>query len=549
MIRAPFDEGPMLACGWPWHGPVRRASGGGSGGGMPWEIQLPNGSVYSFSSNQFVQSQVSHLFDMGLPDVPDAELEAAGGAWWGRALLRSEIPSPVDTNATQTDDLPRLWYGRGLLNADGNLGYIIGAPLVIQPTDPELPAFRVFCRVSLRGNTLRVSVRHNGATINVVRPLTLAQQGQGAGQPIALAYGVTNIPTSGYRAAEINGTSPGFYRGWVRDFTQNRVLLGVMAYPDTNAPAGVSLLSTASTRVAASWPWNFFPLFGLLEVEILPSMFEGGSADDAVVVRLIEDRAAAMGNPVYEFEDYPLPGSGRQYLARWTQTGALLNAFYDRAGALKTVRMNRVQQSTLHRRTINDDFTSYQQQDTGRSTTFDLVGVTGSVVDTFTIAEQLTEIQRGSSLQVIRSVTATGEPDDIVDSGLVTGTVTWAAPLPVAMPGAHFWVPVLAQIYNVLGSPIIPPQDIRVAWCLPYGNRMGGIVHTRELYDTTLPATVNIKHRPLAGPTGTVGGHVSAARVRESEQNIRSLWFFDAEPRAAFNPATDEFARGTVTWV
>ena len=547
MISMPFEEIPV-ACGWPWHGLVGRTPDGLS-------IALPNGMTREFPVRGFNPGDCSFLFDMGLPDIPSPELEAAGGAWWGRALLHGRIPGPYSVvNPIDVERVPMLEYG--LTNAAfSSRGRLWGAPLVIQPTDPDTPAFRVFCRAVVLSNTLYVRVLHDGQVYGITRPLLLGEIGQGHGQPDAASHGFLQAPL-GWHPLKLTDDYPGFYRALIRDFRQNRMLLGVVAVAQEGAPASVVPLSAGSTRAAADWPASIFPLLGLLEVEVLPSLFEEGtSPDDAIIMRVLEDRRSALGDPLYETEDAALPGNGRQFFARWTQGRGLLNAFYDSAGDVQTIRYGRVQESTLHRRRAEGEGgTFYTQQDIGRTTTLQLFGVDGGQVDAFTLSENLTEINRGSTVRVIRTVTATGDADDIQDSGEVTGTPSWASALDVYMPGFHMFTPCLAHLYRIGGVDIIQPQDIRVAWIVAYGNRMGCLGFTREPYTTTAGNPIQIQMRKIATPGGAVDNVLSTVESKPvGFPNVRSLFLLSGYLTGAYNPGTGQLARGVPnsisTWV
>lgn len=545
MISLPYDEVPV-ACGWPWHGLVTRDSATAT-----WRIALPNGGVYSFPGNRFNPSSNSFLFDMGLPDIPSPDIEQAGGAWWGRAILRAEIPGPFSTAGDGSVALPALDYGRGLSPEIGAERYLWGAPLVIHSADAELPPFRVFCRAFVRANVLHVSVRHGAQVFSIARAVTAADIGQGPGQPEAAGHGQAP-PNATYVERQITDAYPGRFKAFVRDFHGNRLLLGVVAVADYDAPAAQPPLSAVSTGVAGNWPASIFPLFGLLEVEILPSLFEAGvTPDDAVVFRVLEDRRSALGQPLFEMGDVPLPSSGRQYFATWTQSSGLLNAFYDSSGAVQTIRYSRVQHSTLHRRQVEGEGgTFYTQQDTARTTTLQLFGVSGAQVDEFTLSESLVEISRGPSMRVIRTVTATGDTDDVQDSGDVTGTPSWAAPLDVYMPGFHMFAPCITQLYRVNGVDIIQPQDIRVAWIVAHGNRMGCLAFTREPFTTTAGNPVHIQMRKIATPAGVVDDVLSVVESKPiGFPNLRSFFLFTGRLSGAYNPVTGEHTRGPGTWV
>ena len=474
---------------------------------------------------------------MGLPDIPSPELEAEGGAWWGRALLRGGIPGPHSQSGMYGIDLPFLGYG-------GLPGAVWGAPLVIQPEDEDLPAFRVFCRAFIRSGALHLSVLHGRQVHNVVRPLSLQEIGQGAGQPEVAAYGVT--PQGVFTPFRITDAYQGRFSAFVRDFSRNRLLLGIVAMADLGAPSAQPPLSSVSTDSAGAWADSIFPLMGLVEVEVLPSMFvEGAAPENAIVVRLLEDRRSAIGQPVFDTEDIALPVWGRQYFARWTQTSGLLNAFYGADGAVQTIRYSRTQEVTLHRRQIEAEAGSfYRQQDMTRETTLQILGVGGQRDDEFILFESLTEIERGPKLQVIRTVSATGEDDDVQDSGEVVAAAIWAEPLDVYMPGFHMFAPCIAQLYRAGGVDLIEPQDIRVAWIVAYGNRMGCLAFTREPYTTTAGNPITVRMRKIATPRGLIDDELVSVELKPTGfLNVRSLFLFPAFLNGAYNPVTGGYAR------
>ncbi|MGE8501693.1 MAG: hypothetical protein ACN6P1_05585 [Pseudomonas sp.] len=543
MMRAPFDENPIIACGWPWHGLVEQNSLG------QYQVTLPNGMVRGLQGGQLSPSANSHLFDMGLPDVPDEELEAAGGAWWGRAVLRSDYRPPHDSGYFG-NTLPEVRYGGVGRGGGEDYSAILlpGAPLVLTPDEGE--PYRVFARVRLAGTTLRVSVRRDDAWVTVERTVSAAGVGQGTGQPACAGYAFPTV--SAPQSAVIDDANPGAMRCWVRDFTRNRILLGVHCLASTAAPAATPPLGTGSTLSANNWPWNFWPLLGLLEVEVLPGILDAPVPGDYVVLRVLEDRRAALGDPQYAISDVNLGGGDRQYEASWTQTGALLTGFYDQSGVLQTVRLNRVQTSTLHRRRIPEGEGTYRQQDTGRTTALELIDTSGAVVDAFTLTERMTETERGTTVRVVRRVSATGQDDDVVDSGEITGTATWASVLDVYPPGYHYYVPVLAQIYTVDGVQIIAQQDIRVLYALPHGNRAAGLAFTREPFAHSTSAPVFIQLRPMAlqGAATLPLVEYTLTKSNPAQTILRGLFYFGGNNLTgpsvigvSYNPATGQVAR------
>lgn len=79
--------------GWPWHGMLRYAPAFGH------SLQLPDGRVIESGApvsanpldgnwNLTLGDGDTYLWDLGLPGLPDPEIESKGGAWWGKAILR-----------------------------------------------------------------------------------------------------------------------------------------------------------------------------------------------------------------------------------------------------------------------------------------------------------------------------------------------------------------------------------------------------------------------------------------------------------------------------
>lgn len=79
----PWD-GEVVRMGWPWHGKIRQSDMNQVG-----EVLLPNGSSKpAISWYGIWEMHYTYLFDMGLPDQDDPQVEEQGGKWWGRAILR-----------------------------------------------------------------------------------------------------------------------------------------------------------------------------------------------------------------------------------------------------------------------------------------------------------------------------------------------------------------------------------------------------------------------------------------------------------------------------
>lgn len=79
----PWD-GEVVRMGWPWHGKIRQPDKDLAG-----YVTLPNGATRPAIAHYGTwPMNHTHLFDMGLPDQDDPQVEEQGGKWWGRTILR-----------------------------------------------------------------------------------------------------------------------------------------------------------------------------------------------------------------------------------------------------------------------------------------------------------------------------------------------------------------------------------------------------------------------------------------------------------------------------
>ena len=466
MQQMPFDENEYVACGWPWHGLLIRPPSAAS-----YVVRMPDDKSVELAANNQVYS-ATHLFDMGLPDIDDATIEAAGGKWAGYAVLRSRQGTPMRVDAYQSIS---VYYGAAL-PPDMN-GYqpthqpLPGVPLWIE--DGAGVKHRFFFRFHSHLNTLTVTLQNEAGVRTLTRTLSVDEVEQGAGQPECVCW-------NGTIWAMINDDNPALLSARIRDFRDNRALVVLYAFAQPSSIEGVMPPFTANaTGHPSDWGWEFFPPLGLLEVSLTEYALDPeADLEDCFTITVLEDRATALGNPVYTETDVDLGGGNREYSASWEQEEALVNAFYNADGDLQTIRVNRTQSSSLHRRAVS----AGRQQDTIANTTYELIDVDGTVVDTMTIESHMTELESAGTLRVVRRISATGETDDITDSGVVTGTASWADPVAVHPPGMHNYAVVLSHVYRINGVDIIDNQDLLSLYVLPASNRGACLALARDTY-------------------------------------------------------------------
>ncbi|TLX54861.1 hypothetical protein DN824_20475 [Stutzerimonas nosocomialis] len=528
MIDLPSGLDEIVAYGWPWHGLIRRE-------GATQEVTLANGRSFRCDHG----GSYTYLFDSGKEDIQSDAIEALGGAWWGKAILRGG-------NLAGT----QLTWGGGLrTRLNNSTSEFFGMPLLM--AGAETPWF---VRYTLENLTLTLSLRIGVDEYAFAVPVSLSDLGQGAGQPSY--YALQSTAVSNPQRFLVNDAFPGSHQLELLDFRQNRMLLGVVVIADSRAPAYTEVYSeNPPATVNGRWP-RFYS--GLIEVEIGPDLLDVEDAADAVTIRVIEDRASALGAPVREQHDGP-GGIIRDYLERWTQTSGLVTAWYE-GDTVRTARFDRVQECTLRRwiQTDEQQQTVIEQQTRTRSTQLRLLNDSGVVIDQIEMTEILEEIQtNGSQLQVRRTVQVSGQPDDVTESSVFTGTASFGGPFTCFPPGLHGVNTCVAYIYSNGGQNRLREQDIRLMWLLPYSNQLACLAFTREPYDyppnsDAMPVQITIGH--CVSPTGTVGSTWSVAETHyrgdnPGEQYYRGFFHspFSLYMRGSYNPVTGELARNERT--
>lgn len=530
-LPAGLDD--VVASGWPWHGRIVHERTAARG-----RVELPGGAVTDDIVR--VNGGFTYLFDPGLPDIQSDLIESMGGAWWGRAILRSPAGSTSPT------------WGGGLRDRLNNSAADLwGVPLVLR--DDQGGSSVAFFRlndVALGDNGLAIQLLVDVRSHTYNYPLTRSELGQGAGQPAML------VQRTEYAGRFFWTDDPHGGGTFVRllDFKENRLLFAVIL----NGSLIAESYGYGPLRVGSDYPVCYA---GLFEIEILPTILEPETDPlDATVFRLIQDRAAALGDPVREAHDVTggsvSPGVpiNRDYLERWTQTGGLLAAWYGDDGGIETVTYDRIQECTLY--WVGGELTPAEVMTTRRTTTMRVRAPGGVLVDELVMQEVL--LQRRSTRTVTRTISITGQDDDVTAGEFLASRRFNSEPFECYPPGAHTVAAVVSYVYTSGGSNVLEYQDIRTAWLLPYSNRMGCIALIREPYDyppgsDEMP--VQFQFRPIATPAGAAGGTSEFSGIHNrgaaNGPYHRGLMHseFTGLRWGSYNPVTDEVARYTLTHV
>lgn len=528
----PSIESPShcVAAGWPWHGPIKKESN-------QYNVILPTGRRVPVTEFGSVDTL---LWDIGRPDIYSEAITEAGGAWRGKAILRYGAARYEDRAGYQV-----FCYGAGeLLKA--------GVPMYRAPfgDDPG----RVFvCAVLIQYGRLQVTASYDGRVISASLDITSAQIGQEAGQPeFAADNGSFANSTPGY--SMITDAEPGRYFSAILDAQGCKVLLGLIGYTSDNNTISVAPPPATSKNGPATYA-------ALVEVELTVEFFDTDGAA-GVIVRLIEDRRSALGNPVMSLSDETV-GGVRTQLKTWAQTGFLVTAWYAQGGSVVTVRGSRTQESKHTREIRQDGGVQVEEQNAQRKTTISMTRA-GILFDEAELLERLQVMQtEGSSLRVIRTVQLTDEPDDIADSGDVATTgVSWPDLPAVYGPGLHRVATSVAYIYNLSGvgsQSLIREQDLRAVWVCALSNKLGGICTAIEPYDYEPGAASYITHfqyRPAAHPHGVDARSLRAQEPHSGDGSTRftrSFYYFNAGATGSYNPVTGDVLRGNAlsreSWV
>ncbi|RIA22673.1 hypothetical protein DFO61_3363 [Ectopseudomonas oleovorans] len=517
MLREWHDD-QIVAIGWPWHGRVITF-------GDVSTLELAGGE--SMSLPRFnAAARVTWAFDMGRPDIPDPVVEAVGGAWWGRAILRDGY----------------FWAG---LVPDGGGFYNTArqvAPLWWADDDPRRP--QILNYPSFSGSALTLSwLNSDGTPALVMRGFSNAELGQGVDQPLCAAKS-----TGGWRLV---GQGADYFIGWIfLGAFQNRLLFALrMTAPSSG---GTSLPHPTGTAPGSSPGGAPEGYCGLVEVAVDKQLFgPDGDPDLHLQLTVLESRQTALGNPTYSLSDVTAPGGGSRNRDEETeQTSALLTAWYDVEGNVRTARYSRRQLATYdYVSSAVDD----RHWDLTRSTEFELL-YGGSVVDQRYLSEQLAIDQVGASLSVSRTVSESGLDDDVSDwSGTyAAGASIVPEPFAVFRAGQGLVMGSVAYIFTLPGmGNVLREQDVRLLWLAAHSNNVASLCRSREPYDYPGGGDlmqVEAYSGPAIGPAGVVPGTMNRLvdRPRTSVGPFYRGFFSDAGQRWVLgtgNPVTGQVAR------
>lgn len=391
-----------------------------------------------------------------------------------------------------------------------------------------------------------------GGTIHTLRKkITLEDVGQGAGQP---ECAVKDLLGSNFDYWFFGDNVKLDYLKLLGVY-RNRLLLGVVVTQgegmrQIDPPPGTSVVSGSSPSGAPQG------LYGLVEVTIAPDIRDPeADHSQTVTIDVIENRQAALGNPVHHVTDESSqPGDPIEttlYREEWNQTSGLLTAWYDAQGNIHTARYNRRHYAVKEYR--NEPGVTTRTA-TERSSEVALLSGSGSVVDSAVLTEQFEAIYiPGTGLQITRTVKCTGEPDDVTtytDPDHTGGPVV-TPPTTTFPPGMHIVNTVVTYQWLVNGENMLANQDQHQVWLAALSNNSAAICHIRDPFDypegqTT--TTVSVRQGPAVHLGGVTSGTVTDTMTKSKPAHEYRRGFFwepaDRWVRASCNPITGELSRG-----
>ncbi|MCT9629149.1 hypothetical protein [Pseudomonas aeruginosa] len=535
----PWD-GDVVRMGWPWHGKIRQIDQNQVG-----EVLLPNGGTKPvFSWHDIWWMNYTYLFDMGLPDQNDPEVESQGGKWWGRAILRGGGQVSY-----------QLYYGGALVSQNEN-SFKVGSPFLGVPIwweDDKEPRKPYYVDIYFEERTWEdryvfVFRTLAGTVPDVLYYPGIDEIGQGDDQPECASR--TRASYDGWALSK----SVSLFYFPLLGVYKNKILLGVVVQPK-NQEIGISSppgTSKASGSSPAGAPGG---LYGLIEITIAQDIRDQESDhSNTISLRVVEDRRTALGSPVHNVIDQKNPPQDgvttEYYLDEWIQSSGLVTAWYDAQGNIQTARYNRRHYASRE--------ASYGPEvpsrvATERASEIELLDGSGNVVDSFTLKESF-EAQElsGLGLQITRTVQVTGEEDDVttyLDPDHVGGVdVDVPATFP---PGLHVANTVVTYQWLVNGENKLRDQDQHQLWIAALSNNSAALCHVREPYDypegqdTT---TVRVRQGPAVKIDGISPNTIVETITKSKLQHRYLRGFFwtpaDGWVRASCNPITGELTRG-----
>lgn len=485
LIDVHDDE--VIALGWPWHGLACTQAG------ASW-IELEGGERVDV--DRFEHANDTWIFDAGRSDVSDPAVEAAGGSWWGRAIIRGGLFfSGCWVN-------PLTWP-LSIQRADAVV------PLC-WPSEPNTPPQMIY-HDTLGESSTRIAWKAEGGVQQVyLSRWTATQLGQGTDQPLCAAKYTTSSGGNGWRLV---GQTEGEYsvRFKFLGAHQNRLLFGLRLA--TNQTSGQALADPPGTSSGSSISGAPQALCGLVELELDRALF-GAESDPSehIALHVLEDRGAALGQPTYSLVDQEASdGHSRLRIETTGETGALLTAWYAPDGTVRTARFSRYQRAEY-----DYLYTTSRRWKTSRRTEFTLL-YGGSVVDERVLGEELEIVGAEGTTSITRRIYTTGEPDDVATwtDAYAAGSSLAPSPPAVFRAGANLVMGAVTYIVTIPGQGnVLREQDIRMIWLVAHSNNVASICASREPYDYPAGSNsyiVDVYSGRAIGPAGPVGGVMSAS--------------------------------------
>lgn len=517
-----IHDDEIVAFGWPWHGLVRSVLN-------DHVLELPGGGEMELERFAPADGNVTWLYDAGLPDIEDAAVEAADGAWWGRAILRDG----------------RFWSGMRANPGSGSLESNERVVPLCWPDHDGPPQMIIYS--SLTDGTPQIFWGSWPAvnSVDISGRWTNSELGQGTDQPESAAKLVSGSSWSW----RLSGQQPGYQvRYRFLGAHQNRLLFGLYLLPsvfDSELPAPPGTAAGSSIDGAPQ------ALCGLIEVEIARELFgPEGDPDEHLTLHVLEDRSVALGNPFHDVVDVEGGGgSTRHRVEEASETSALLTAWYDASGVVRTARFNREQHAEYEHLYVSGD----RYWVTSRRTVFTLL-YGGTVVDERELGEELEITSVDGSTTITRRVFTTGAETDITTwTGPYAGSLTLApSPPTVSRAGANLVMGAVTYIVNIPGfGSVLRDQDIQLIWLVAHSNNVASICSSREPYDYPPGSNsyiVEARSGPAIGPAGPRGGALTSLVPKGRGPTNPYLRSFFALPRwvtGTGNPVTGQIVRAS----
>ncbi|MBG5844357.1 hypothetical protein I5G21_31615 [Pseudomonas aeruginosa] len=531
----PWD-GKIMQIGWPWHGKIYQLPNTEQGA-----VHLPNGETKparAWSINYTLNH--THLVDMGLPSQPDEFIESQGGSWWGRAILRGG------------GYWPQLYYGGGI-SAGSGAEYsevpFIGTPIWwLSDELPRRPSYAIYdLREEAGTPQFRLWIGNN---LNTMATLDLGADliGQGEDQP-ACAVRAKDVSFDGWQLTNKVVLSELSMLG----VYQNRLLFGVYVrttdLSPIEQPPGTSWISGSSNSGA---PAGFY---GLIEITVSPSIRDPDADRSKVLtITVLETRAQAMGNPTHMHVDESSPIDApvvtANYRDEWVQTSALITAWYDAQGNVRSARYNRQHYGARTYRYEQDVEHSRME----RASVLELITDSGQVADHIELKEILeAQAAPDTGFSVTRTIQCTGESDDVtsfLQSDRYRGVkLDTPATFP---PGLHVCNTVVSYEWlDDSGENLLDYQDHHQVWIVALSNNSAALCRVREPYDYPegqSTTTVTVRQGAAVRIGGITSGAITDTITKEKEAHRYLRGFFwspaDRWTRGSCNPITGELSRG-----